>query len=612
MNERSRPEQLPRLRPRFVVAGTGSGSGKTTVTLGLLRAFARRGLTVQAFKCGPDYIDPAYHAAVTGRTARNLDSWMTSGEYMLEYFLRSSETADLSVIEGVMGLYDGKEAAALTGSTAEIALLTGSPVLLVVDVRSMGRSAAAIVLGFQQLEPGVRIAAVIVNRCGSASHYRTVKAAIEAACGIPVIGWLARDQGLDIPERHLGLLPAVERGELEPLFDRAADLLEAGTDLDGLLQIAAAASVMHYPAAGEMMPEGEILPEGGSTEESPPENVPAARNIFQVTGVQEAQELPGKLPATSALSPRIAAKIHQVTGVQETQEPPGEPPGAAALFPRIAAKIHQVTGAQEAQEPPGELPGAAALFPSVAAMGAGIIQCYPSLDSTAPQALASVYDPAPVIAVAQDAAFNFYYADNLELLARAGARLALFSPLSGEGIPPEADGIYLGGGFPEEFAATIAGNSAFLLGLRAAAAAGMPLYAECGGYMVLARSLTDRAGAVHEMAGIIPAHTVMQDRRTALGYREVTARADCLLLKQGERLRGHEFHYSQMSYSPGEPQLYAYDSSGRSGSQPEGYACGNIMAAYAHIHLASHIPAAIRLVEACRSYHGSNKDMLCT
>ncbi|KWX73199.1 cobyrinate a,c-diamide synthase [Paenibacillus jilunlii] len=575
MNERSRPEQLPQHRPRFVVAGTGSGSGKTTVTLGLLRAFARRGLTVQAFKCGPDYIDPAYHAAVTGRTARNLDSWMTSGGYMLEYFLRSSEAADLSVIEGVMGLYDGKEATALTGSTAEIALLTGSPVLLVVDVRSMGRSAAAIVLGFQQLEPGLRIAAVIVNRCGSASHYRTVKASIEAACGIPVIGWLARDEGLDIPERHLGLLPAVERGELEPLFDRAADLLEAGTDLDVLLQIAAAASVLHYPAAGE------ILPVEGSTEENPSESDPAARKHLQETGGQDAQEPPGVLPA-------------------------------AAHYPAAAAKILQETGGQDAQEPPGVLPAAAAHYPVAAAKKAGNIQCYPPLDNAAPQAFASVNDPAPVIAVAQDAAFNFYYADNLELLARAGARLALFSPLSGEGIPPEADGIYLGGGFPEEFAATIAGNSAFLLGLRAAAAAGMPLYAECGGYMVLARSLTDRAGAVHEMAGIIPAHTVMQDRRTALGYREVTARADCLLLKQGERLRGHEFHYSLMSYSPGEPRLYAYDSSGRSGSQPEGYAQGNVMAAYAHIHLASHIPAAIRLVEACRSYHGSNKDMLCT
>lgn len=120
------------------------------------------------------------------------------------------------MIEGVMGLYDGKEATGLTGSTAEIAILTDSPVLLVLDVRSMGRSAAAIVLGFQQLEPRVRIAAVIVNRCGSASHYQTVKAAIEAACGIPVLGWLLRDSGLDIPERHLGLLPAVERGSWSP------------------------------------------------------------------------------------------------------------------------------------------------------------------------------------------------------------------------------------------------------------------------------------------------------------------------------------------------------------------------------------------------------------
>ncbi|WP_082118168.1 hypothetical protein [Paenibacillus riograndensis] len=352
--------------------------------------------------------------------------------------------------------------------------------------------------------------------------------------------------------------------------------------------------------------------------QEPPGGGPAAAalvpsvvsKILQETGVQDAQEPPGGVPA-AALVPSVAAKILQETGVQGAQESPGGVPAAAALVPSVISKILQETGVQDAQESPGGQ-SADAPFPPTAVKEAGNLLTYPPLDRSAPQALASVYDPAPVIAVAQDAAFNFYYADNLELLARAGARLAPFSPLSGEGIPPEADGIYLGGGFPEEFAATIAGNSAFLLGLRAAAAAGMPLYAECGGYMVLVRSLTDRAGAVHEMAGIIPAHSVMQDRRTALGYREVTARADCLLLKQGERLRGHEFHYSQMSYSPGEPQLYAYDSRGRSGSQPEGYARGNIMAAYAHIHLASHIPAAIRLVEACRSYHRSNKDMLRT
>lgn len=483
---------LSQRRPRFVVAGTGSGSGKTTVTLGLMRAFARRGLKVQGFKCGPDYIDPAYHSAVTGYSSRNLDSWMTSGGYLQEYFLRSSEEADLSVIEGVMGLYDGKEDTALTGSTAEIAILTDSPVLLVVDVRSMGRSAAAIVLGFQQLEPAVRIAAVIVNRCGSEDHYRMVRAAIEAACGIPVIGWLPRDARLDIPERHLGLLPAVERGELEPLFGHAADLLVQGTDLELLLELAAAAPDLQYP------PEPEAAEQVASLVEDSTTRSPAAVEV---------------LPGT----------------------------GASA-------------------------------------------------------------GPPPVIAVARDAAFNFYYEDNLELLVRAGARLVTFSPLSGGGIPPEADGIYLGGGFPEEFASRIAADPLFLEGLRTAAAAEMPLYAECGGYMILARSLTDRAGAVHKMAGIIPAHTVMQERRAALGYREVTALQDCLLLKQGEHLRGHEFHYSVMRYAEGESRTYAYESKGRSGSHPEGYISGSIMAAYAHIHFASYPPAAARLVAACRTY----------
>ncbi|QUL58094.1 cobyrinate a,c-diamide synthase [Paenibacillus tritici] len=496
----------PQERPRFVIAGTGSGSGKTTVTLGLMRAFARRGLKVQGFKCGPDYIDPAYHSAVTGRASRNLDSWMTSSAYLQEYFLRSSAEADISVIEGVMGLYDGKEDTALTGSTAEIAILTDSPVLLVVDVRSMGRSAAAIVLGFRQLEPQVRIAAVIVNRCGSEGHYRMVKAAIEAACDIPVIGWLPRDSGLDIPERHLGLLPAVERGELEPLFDHAADVLAQGSDLERLLELAAAAPAMQVPleAAATL---NSTLTSGEASQRSP---------------LAEEGNKEGDLSSPGAL-----------TALEETE---------------------------------------------------GLAQ------------------PSPVIAVARDAAFNFYYADNLELLARAGARLVHFSPLSGKGIPPEADGIYIGGGFPEEFAAEIAANSLFLSGLRSAAAAGMPLYAECGGYMVLARSLTDRSGAVHEMAGIIPAHTGMQERRAALGYREVTALHDCLLLNRGERLRGHEFHYSVMSYPDGEARTYAYESKGRGGSQPEGYISGNIMAAYAHIHLASYFPAAERLVAACRTY----------
>lgn len=162
-------------RPRLIIAGTGSGAGKTTVTLGLMRALAQRGLSVQGFKCGPDYIDPTYHTAVTGRPSRNLDAWMTSPTYVRDTFEKASAGHDISIIEGVMGLYDGKDPLSNTGSTAEIALVTQTPVILVVDVRSMARSAAAIVLGFQQLEPELNIAGVIVNRCGSAGHYTIVK-----------------------------------------------------------------------------------------------------------------------------------------------------------------------------------------------------------------------------------------------------------------------------------------------------------------------------------------------------------------------------------------------------------------------------------------------------
>lgn len=475
---------------RLVIAGTGSGAGKTTVTLGLMKAFAEKGLKVQGFKCGPDYIDPAYHTAVTGIASRNLDSWMTSEDYVLDLFNLASADADISIIEGVMGLYDGKDPRSNTGSTAEIAMITASPVVLVVDVRSMARSAAAIVLGYQRLEPKLRIAGVIVNRCGSRGHYEIVKAAIEQECGIPVLGWLPRDEELDIPERHLGLVPAIERGELEPLFRRTAERIREGTDLDRLWEVA-----------------GSIA-----------------------------------LPATA--------------------------PAAAAL-----ASAHPVSHSFASGSQPSEVKP-----PSI------------------------LIGDKPAIAVARDAAFNFYYEDNMELLRREGAELVFFSPLAGEGIPAGASGLYLGGGFPEEFAAAIAANQAFLNGIRQAAANDMPLFAECGGYMVLAHTLTDRAGEAHAMAGIIPAHVRMQEKRAALGYREARAIRDCLLLEQGETIRGHEFHYSVMSFDEGSPVPHAYESKGTRGIISEGYARGRVLAGYTHVHLASQPKAAERWVRACSLY----------
>lgn len=204
------------LTRRLVIAGTGSGVGKTTLTIGIMAALQKRGLSVQGLKCGPDYIDPTYHTAVTGRPSRNLDSWMVGREGVKELFVRGSRDSDISVIEGVMGMFDGKDPSTDEGSTADIGRILNAPVILIVNIASMARSAAAIVKGFQQFgQGGDNIVGIIPNRAGSEGHYNLVKQAIEQECGVPVLGYLPRDANIELPERHLGLVPSIERGELQ-------------------------------------------------------------------------------------------------------------------------------------------------------------------------------------------------------------------------------------------------------------------------------------------------------------------------------------------------------------------------------------------------------------
>ncbi|GGE13280.1 cobyrinate a,c-diamide synthase [Marinithermofilum abyssi] len=456
-------------RPRLVIAGTGSGVGKTTLTLGLLAAFTRRDHQVQGFKVGPDYIDPSYHTAVTGRPSRNLDTWMISPDRMVETFLRGSEEADLSIIEGVMGMYDGKNPLSDEGSTADIAMRLESPVVLVVNIHSMARSAAAVVLGYQHLQPRVRIAGVILNRAGSEGHYQLAKAAIEQECGVPVVGWLGRDETLSIPERHLGLIPAMERGELDSLFGRLADAVEKTVDLDSLEKLASQAPALEKPA-----------------------------------------------------------------------------------FSLFSARSHKGN--------------------------------------------------APVIAVARDAAFNFYYPENLELLEHYGAKLQFFRPLEGEAVPEEADGLMIGGGFPEEFVKELAGDTAVKESFRQRMGEGLPTYAECGGYMYLCEEIVTGEGEAFPMVGVIPARVRMQKRLAALGYREVRALSDTVLLKKGETARGHEFHYSTLFWNEADP-AHAYEVKGRRGKKKEGVVAGNLLAGYTHLHFASNPSMAERWVETCRQYH---------
>ncbi|WJQ82873.1 cobyrinate a,c-diamide synthase [Brevibacillus brevis] len=446
---------------RIVIAGTGSGAGKTTVTIGLMAALKRKGHTVQGFKCGPDYIDPTYHTAVTGRASRNLDSFMLEHEIVKEIFVRGSEGADISIIEGVMGMYDGKEATSDKGSTAEISILTGSPVLLVVNCQSMARSAAAIVKGFQLLNPQARIVGVIANKVGSEGHHKIVKAAIEQECGIPVVGYLKRENELEIPERHLGLVPSVERGELTPLFEKLADLIAETVDLEQIWELAKAEPLQAEPA------------------------------LF---------------------APRKASA--------------------------------NVT-----------------------------------------------------IAVAKDPAFHFYYPENLELLEAYGAKLAFFSPLAGEGVPEDADGLYIGGGFPEEFAAELSQNEAVKQSIRSAITKGLPTLAECGGYMFLTEAIVTTDGDSYPMVGLIPGKVTMQKKLAALGYREVRGKEGNFLIGTEEQAKGHEFHYS--TYASDQELPAAYETKGLRGTKPEGYVQENLVAGYTHLHFGSNPDLVERWLSRC-------------
>jgi cobyrinic acid a,c-diamide synthase len=449
--------------PRLVIAAPASGSGKSTIATGLMTALARTHV-VQGFKVGPDYIDPMYHTAATGRPSRNLDTWMVDSDQVRVTFGRTTRDADVAVIEGVMGLFDGHGAATESGSTAEVAKLLGAPVILVLDVGKMARSAGAMALGYRDYDPDLRVVGVICNRVGSERHAAWVTQAIEAV-GLPVLGCLPKSPDLHIPERHLGLHTAVERqAEVEAFLDRAGAFVDQYIDLKAV-----------WRAARRTTPIEVELPE-------------------------------------------------------------------------------QVTEGSSS--------------------------------------------PVVRLAVARDEAFCFYYEDNLDLLRAAGAEIVFFSPLRDEALPRGTAGIYLGGGYPELYGAQLAANGAMRKTICTAHAAGMPIYAECGGLMVLTQSLTGLDGTRHPMFGLLPGHSRMRERLT-MGYRQVTALRDCLLLRQGQNTRGHEFHYSD--WVDHGPLPHAYEIAPRRGEQSraEGVAQDNLLASYVHLHFGAHPNLATNLVETC-------------
>ena len=400
----------------IIIGAPRSGAGKTSVTIGILRALARRGLRVRGAKSGPDYIDPAFHAAATGLPGVNLDSWAMPPSLLQALAFGSAADADLVVIESAMGLFDGIEAGAgRTGSAADLARLFGLPVLLVLDVSGQSQTAAAVAKGFASYDQAVRIAGVVLNRVGSERHRRLAGAAIEAL-GLPVVGAIRRDPALTLPERHLGLVQASEHADLGAHLDRLADMAEASLDLDAILALARPFA----PAPGD----------------------------------------------------------------------------AAASLP-----------------PPGQR-----------------------------------------IALAQDAAFSFLYPHVGAHWRAAGAEILPFSPLADEAPPPDCDVCWLPGGYPELHAGRLAANARFRQGMQAFAR-NNPVHGECGGFMVLGETLEDTAGERHVMLGLLGHATSFANRRMNLGYRQALLLADGPLGREGESVRGHEFHYATMTDAGGDAPL---------------------------------------------------------
>src|SRR5437868_10943458 len=223
----------------FIVSGPTSGAGKTTVTLSLMAALRTRGLTVQPFKCGPDFIDGGHHARVCGRASRNLDGWMLSGQANREIFRRSAENADVCVVEGMMGLFDGVDGRSHAGSTAEIAKWLQLPVILVVDASLMARSAAALVHGFESFDPELKLVGVIFNKVGGPAHYQMLKDALTSGTKALPLGYLQHDERIRIPERYLGLFTAGEDALPASMLSLLGELAEDSIDLDQLLKCSA-------------------------------------------------------------------------------------------------------------------------------------------------------------------------------------------------------------------------------------------------------------------------------------------------------------------------------------------------------------------------------------
>ncbi|NEQ97424.1 MAG: cobyrinate a,c-diamide synthase [Cyanothece sp. SIO2G6] len=475
--------------PTLVIGGSQSGVGKTSVAVGIMRALTNQGLVVQPFKVGPDFIDPGHHYRATGRISHNLDGWMLTRSQNLDLFQQACHGADIAIVEGVMGLFDGYGAESEAGSTAEIAKWLGAPVLLVINARALGRSAVALIYGYTQFDPDLNVVGIVCNRIGSPSHLDRIRTALNSslpqqAISLTIAG-LPRSEPATIPERHLGLWLAREDNLAATYIDTLAQLVQVNLDLEKLVNLA------------------------------------------------------------------------QKQTRRVDLDPVGQPNKHLAIAP-----------------PGGN---------------------------------------APVrIGVARDRAFCFYYGINLTLLAQAGATLIEFSPMH-DSFPPDLDGLYLGGGYPELHAAVLSKNGEMRQAIATFCQSNRPVYAECGGLMYLSQGLISDGEPRYPFVGTLPFWTRM-GTQVKLGYRQVDVIQPLSLFPMGETSRGHRFHYSDMVDDQGHLlQAHAeivklnpliqlqYQVRGWGDRQTlEGYQIHNVLASYIHLHFGSNPAFAQRFVQRCR------------
>jgi len=492
--------------PQILIGASASGGGKTTFTTGLLRLLRDRGLTVQPYKCGPDYIDTKYHEMASGRVSVNLDSWLASEEHLKQIYAKYASDADVCVTEGVMGLFDGFEG--MRGSSASIAALLGIPVVLMVDARSTAYTVAAILYGFKHFYPAIRIAGAVFNQVASERHFSFLCQACEDV-GVECFGYLPRLKELEVPSRHLGLtLDATYR--FDEFAGKVAAAIGQSVDVDRLLRSCSsfAASVVERQKV----------------------------ETISSTSVEEGQ----KVEAIASASVGEQSKSETIT--------------LASVEERLKAETISSTSVEEGQK--------------VEAIASASVAEVPNEEVRCPKA------GRMRIAVARDAAFNFIYRENLARLEEWGT-VTFFSPMADE-ASPEADFVYLPGGYPEFFLESLVNNESLKRGLRAYVEAGGRMLAECGGMMYLCDSIRGMDGKDYPMVGLLHQQATMEDMKLRLGYRTIRA--------GGQIWKGHEFHYS--SVSPGQPPAsiaVATDARGNTVDTPL-YRYKNLIAGYTHLY----------------------------